>query len=442
MTGSIQNVDSIGAAPQKPSVLIVAMNYAPELAGTAPYTRDLAVALSRDFNVTVLSGVPHYPEWSIHDGFDAWKTTTRESGVRVTRLRHFVPRQPTTLLRLLHELTFACRVLTQRTSSPDVVIAVSPPLLGAFAALLVARRKEVPLGLIVQDIYTAGIKELGKDGGLLRLPAALMSRIESVLLQRSAGIVTIDKRFADNLRSIGHIGGDKVAIINNWNHLPEVSISRAAYREQMGWADKYVVLHAGNMGEKQGLESVVDAARAAEVSGLPLQYVLMGDGSQRRLLKSRAADVGCLEFRPAVPSDQYAQMLRAADLLLINERLGVAEMSLPSKLSSYCAAGRPIVAAVDPSGATATMLRATGAGVLIPPGDAHALNSASLDLLGDPAALTECCASGKAFAVRRFGPDSAMAEYRQWLSDLLSRTRGRADDETAARISRTNGDAA
>jgi glycosyltransferase involved in cell wall biosynthesis len=129
-------------------------------------------------------------------------------------------------------------------------------------------------------------------------------------------------------------------------------------------------------------------------------------------------------------------------LLLINERLGVAEMSLPSKLSSYCAAGRPIVAAVDPSGATATMLRATGAGVLIPPGDAHALNSASLDLLGDPAALTECCASGKAFAVRRFGPDSAMAEYRQWLSDLLSRTRGRADDETAARISRTNGDAA
>lgn len=404
-------------------IMLVAMNYAPELSGTAPYTTGWAHHLAEHHDVAVLAGHPHYPEWRVHEGYGGWRTDTIEDGVRIRRLRHYVPARTSSLRRAWHEISFALRVLTQQTGTPDVVLAVSPPLFGALAASRLARRSRVPFGLVVQDIYASGVRELGAGH---RRSTDAIAALERHVVNAADGVLTIHDRFATTLRT--GLGADpsNLAIVGNWSTLsardPVGERPRATERGQTA----FVVLHAGNMGAKQGLENVIAAAQLAEAEQLPIRYVLMGDGNQRPGLEQAAAGLSSLEFRPSADPATYAEILRAADVLLVNERAGVAEMSLPSKLTSYCAAGRPIVAAVHPAGATANVIRETGAGILVPPGNPELLNGAVLRVRDDPDFAARLGENGLSYSRKNHSQSAAMAAYDEWLDRLLSNARPRS----------------
>ena len=391
------------------------MNYAPEVSGTAPYTHRMALTLAREHQVEVLAGMPHYPEWRLHSGYSGWRRNSVEDGVRIRRLRHVIPRRPNPLSRLLHELTFAARVVTQRVERPDVVVTVSPPLFGALAALVVARRMRVPFGLIVQDIYSAGVQELALDKGLARHAAAWIGLVEQYIVNRAAHIATIHERFAVRLRALSRRKDPNITIIHNWTHLCGGSRSPEQQRKLLGWRDRHILLHAGNMGEKQGLENIVEAARDADRRSLPLTYVLLGDGNQRPLLQRLAQGIRSIQFLPSAAADEYSSILRAADVLVVNERVGVAEMSVPSKLTSYCAAARPILAAVSSGGATGETLSRSRAGVLAPPGDPRALNDAALELVNSADRVAELGNNGRRFAKKHFDEQAAVQQYEAWI---------------------------
>lgn len=396
------------------------MNHGPELSGTAPYTTGWAQDMARRHDVLVLAGVPHYPEWRVHDGYGAWRTDTVEHGVRVRRLRHVVPSRTSPARRVAHETSFAARVLTQRPTAPDVVVAVSPPLFGAAAAARLARRFDVPFGLVVQDIYSEGLRELGHGAG--RVSIALTD-LESRVVRRAGAVLTISERFRDTLTGALGADPDRVRVVGNWTHVPPSRTDRDATRAALGWGGERVVLHAGNMGAKQGLGNVVAAARRAQDRGLAVRFVLLGDGNQRPALAADAAGAAQLQFLPSADQDRYADLLAAADVLLVNEAPGVAEMSLPSKLTSYCSAGRPILAAVGAAGATAEALRASGAGVVVPPGEPDALVDGALAILADPVRAGAMGDRGRAHAASDQSATTALAGYERWLDDLISSTR-------------------
>lgn len=397
-------------------VLLVAMNYDPERSGTAPYTTAWAQDMARRHDVLVLAGVPHYPEWRVHDGYGAWHADTVEAGVRVRRLRHVVPSTTSPARRLAHETSFAARVLGQRLPAPDVVAAVSPPLFGAAAAARLAARYRVPFGLVVQDVYGPGLRELGHRPGRA---AAALGRLEARVVGSADAVLTISERFRTTVTAA--LGADpaRVSVVGNWSHVPQPGTDRAVVRSAFGWGSESVVLHAGNMGVKQGLENVVAAARRADERGLPLRFVLLGDGNQRRALAAAAAGVSRLQFLPPADQSGYADVLAAADVLLVNELPGVAEMSLPSKLTSYCAAGRPVLAAVGATGATAEALRATGAGVVVPPGAPDALVDAALGIIADPVEAAARGARGRAHADAS-SARAALDRYEHWLTGLVT----------------------
>lgn len=409
------------AGGRRLSVLLVAMNYAPERSGTAPYTTAWAEHMARRHDVVVLAGVPHYPEWRVHDGYGAWRTVGVEGGARLVRLRHIVPSRTTPLQRLLHESSFALRVLTQRSGPPDVVVAVSPPLFGAAAALVRARRFRVPFGVVVQDLYSEGVRELGAGRGG---PAGAADLLESAVLRRADRVLTIHDRFAARMTDRLGVAADRVSIVGNWSQVPAPTRPREDQRAELGWGSDVVVLHAGNMGAKQGLETVVEAARRADAAGLPVRYVLLGDGNQRPALQELAAGVRRLEFRPPTSPTEYAEMLNAADVLLVCEKPGVAEMSLPSKLTSYCAAGRPIVAATGSGGGTATVVAESGAGIVVPPGDPEAVNDAVLALAADPQRAAALAARGLEYSRARHAAAASFERYDRWLADLAARGGG------------------
>ena len=131
---------------------------------------------------------------------------------------------------------------------------------------------------------------------------------------------------------------------------------------------------------KQGLDNVIEAARLADSRGDHVRFVLLGDGAERARLEEHAAGVQSLQFIRPLDDTGFVQALASADVLLVNELPGVSEMAVPSKLTSYFAAGRPVLAATDADGITAAEVLGAGAGVVVPAGDPQEVLDGALGL--------------------------------------------------------------
>jgi colanic acid biosynthesis glycosyl transferase WcaI len=145
-----------------------------------------------------------------------------------------------------------------------------------------------------------------------------------------------------------------------------------------------LAVHAGNMGAKQGLENVVDAARLADEKNAPVRFILVGAGSERQALDEYARGVSRLSFADPLAENEFRLALGAADVLLVNEKPGVSEMAMPSKLTSCFGASRPVIAATDRHGITASEIAAIDAGVVVEAGDPAGLLEAIMPLRDDP----------------------------------------------------------
>ena len=382
-------------------VLFVAINYAPELSGTAPYTAGAAEYLaSQGDEVQVLTGFPHYPNWSV-SAESRGRLSHREelAGVDVHRLRHFVPASQSAAKRALYELTFSAHLFAHRhMQHPDVVVAVVPNLVSAVSAVRIAGRAGAKLVVWIQDSMAAAASQSGISGG--QTVARMVSSLERYVIHKADTVIVISDGFRKLVEGEG-ANPDKVVLIRNWSHLHPPSADRASTRLQLGWGeDEIIALHAGNMGLKQGLDNIVAAGLLAAEDEKSVRFVLMGDGSQRKQLQRMTEGASNMEFLPPAPSDAYSDVLAAADVLLINEAETVFDMSLPSKLTSYLMAGRPVLAAVSPLGGTAREVEQTGAGSVIESGRPDLLLQEVVALGADSSAAKARGALGPEYAQR------------------------------------------
>lgn len=397
-------------------VLVIGLNYSPELTGIAPYTAGMARGLARDHDVQVVTAHPHYPAWQVSEGYGGWRRSERFEGVQLERLKHLVPSQPTGLSRIVSEATFAGRALAPGTSRPDAIVVVTPALLPVASALALGRRWRVPVGVVVQDLYGKAFNELQLLGGRLDRP---VHALESALLNRADGVVAIHRRMADAIERDLEVHNSKVTVIPNWAHVQAPTGDRERRRRELGWDDgRFVVTHAGNMGAKQGLDHLVAAARLAESQGRAVRFVLIGSGGARPSLEQGAAGLSTIEFVDQLPGEAFMDTLSASDALLLHERPGMKEMCVPSKLTTYFAAGRPVLAATDADSAGAFEVGASQAGVVTRPGDPQALLSAVNSLRA--ADRDQLGANGFAYARDQLSEEVAVDRYRSWVAALLS----------------------
>lgn len=404
------------------SVVILSINYAPEPTGIAPYTTGLAMGLAeRGNNVLVLTGYPHYPDWKRNEVGTRFRSEGVVDGVRVRRLRHVVPPRLSWIGRAAMEMSFGLQLLTSRWQRPDVVICVTPPLLAATMAAVRTRLtwRRPALGILVQDLYSRGIAETGAASGWL---AGALRLVESLALRLGDGVSVIHTGFINDLTDQLGVDERRIRVIRNWTHVkaPDPSAS-AAFRNAHGWRDDdVVVVHAGNMGYKQGLENVIAAAALTGDADRNVRFVLLGDGNQRAELEAAAVGIPSLEILRPIGEDEFPAALGAADVLLVNERPGVAQMSVPSKLTSYFNAGKPIVAATDAQGLTARELAASGAGVCVPADRPDLLLQEALRLGTDRELAAKLGDAGRRYCDDLLRPDSAMDRYEQWVLDLAA----------------------
>lgn len=400
-------------------VAVIGINYAPEPTGSAPYTTGLAETLAEvAASVTVVCGIPHYPAWRPEPAYRwRWCSAYTRNGVDVHHLRHYVPPRQSAGHRLLWEGTFLAHAASHRLRRrPDIVIASTPSLSGAVAAGRLARRHGAALGVVVQDLVGQAVTGSGLSGG--RRVAWLAGAVERSVLRQADRVAVVSDTFRPQLASYG-VGDDAIVSLPNWTHIPPPTSPRSETRKHLGWSeDESVILHTGNMGLKQNLDNVVAAAR---LSPAGVRFVLVGDGSQRSALEAQARGVPNVQLLPPVTVNQYPDLLAAADVLLVNERASVAGMSLPSKLTSYLAAGRPVLAAVSAEGACARELRRTGgAAECVLPDDPPALAAAAVRLSDAPAIRQRMADRGREYARLELGAGVARQRCLAFASALLT----------------------
>lgn len=406
------------------AVTVLGINYAPEPFGIAPYTTGLCRGLaSRGYSVNVVTGMPHYPEWQLPAEY-RWKWTSSEmvDGVSLKRVRHSVPARASNGRRLLMEATFGARAAASRWNRPDVVICTTPALISTAAQCLrrrVAVRHRPAFGVWVQDLYAVGLSETQNAGSAA---AGLVGRLESWVMQEADAIVVAHDRFRDQVVQAAQVDPAKITTIRNWTHVQSSGTTdRTESRGRLGWADhETVVLHAGNMGVKQGLENVVRAAQIADKDQLNLRFVLMGDGNQRCTLEALAGQTTRLEIRDPLPQRDFAAALTAADILLVNERPGVAEMSIPSKLTSYFQSGTPVLASISPESNAAQEIRDSKAGIVVQGGDPALLVNAAASLGGDADLRTRLGANGVEYAAAELSEKASIDKFDQWITRMLA----------------------
>lgn len=403
------------------SVTIMGLNYSPEHTGIAPYTSRFAAALAAASDeVKVIAGYPHYPQWSVQSGYGGLSMRETIDDVPVRRFRHPVPQHPRTLNRAAMEVIFGLRSAFSSWGRPEVVLLVTPALFSTAILAVAAKCRKVPTVIWVQDIYSLGVTQTGATG---RRTARIIRWVETAALSSGTTIVVIHDRFKRYL--VQELGLDpaNVVVVRNWAHtdFPRAQDvgTRASIRRVHGWDDtSIIVLHAGNMGAKQGLDNVVQASKLAYQENSKVRFVLLGDGNQSERLKALGVNDN-LQFIAPLPAGEFESTLAAADILLVNELPGLTEMSVPSKLTTYFASGLPVIAATDESSTTAEEIMISGGGIRVDPDSPESLLKAAESLYADSDRAALLGQSGRQFAKEMLSSDSAVALLRRVLKSAM-----------------------
>ncbi len=410
-------------------ILIYGLNYSPELTGVGKYSGEMADWLAlQGHEIRVVTAPPYYPEWAVHPGFSG-SSFSRSSGAMaggsqavVYRCPLWVPQKPGGFTRLLHLFSFAASssplVLAQCFWRPDVVLVIAPTLFCAPAGWLAARLCGARAWLHIQDFEVDAAFSLGilKNNLLRRLVLAT----ESILLRRFDRVSSISFNMVQRLSGKGVLS-DRQITFPNWvdleaiHPLPAVSPMRAEF----GIAENEVmVLYSGNMGEKQGLDILLDAADSlAAVPGL--RFVMCGEGAERRILEQKYRHLTNVAWLPLQPMDRLNDLLNAADIHALPQRGGAADLVMPSKLTGMMASGRPTVAAAVPGSEIARAVE--GAGILAPPGDVASFAAAIVRLAADSTLRKTLGEAARTRAVATMGKAAVLADFLRNL-EVVSET--------------------
>jgi colanic acid biosynthesis glycosyl transferase WcaI len=391
-------------------ILVYGLNFSPELTGIGKFTGDLAPALSQKrHSVRVVTAPPYYPEWHVGHGYSAWRYITEretDAPLIVYRSPLWVPAKPTGAKRLIHLASFAFfsvpLLLRQLIWRPDVVIVIAPAFFCAPGGWLTARLCGARAWLHIQDFEVDAAFSLGilRHNGLKRIVLC----IERMVMRRFDRVSTISRRMIERLTDKG-ISPDRQVLFPNW---VDIGLGNEA--------DEVLVLYSGNMGEKQGMEVLLDAAELLQ-SEPRLRFLLCGDGASRARLESRYHHLKNVVWMELQPLDQLNALLNAADIHALPQRADAADLVMPSKLTGMMASGRPTVAAA--AAGTEIAMAVEGAGLVVPPGDARAFADAVKQLAEDAPARARLGAAARQRAINTMGKDAILDRFAKDLVALV-----------------------
>lgn len=412
-------------------ILIYGLNYAPELTGIGKYTGEMAAWLAaRGHEVRVVAAPPYYPAWSIREDYRGklYRTERSSAGTpTVFRTPLYVPAKPTGLKRVAHLASFMLGSLPvmarQAFWKPELVFTVEPTFFCAPVALAVAQAAGAASWLHVQDFEVDAAFDLGllPARGLLHDVALGLERTFTLGFTR---VSSISAKMVERAAVKG-VPEERIRLFPNWVDVDAVYPQGGAvgnfFLQKLGLEGKIILLYSGNMGAKQGLELLAPLARSFEQDPR-VHFIFCGDGAFRPQLESLVAGCVNVTLLPLQPFEQLNDLLNAADIHLLPQRAGAADLVMPSKLTGMLSSGRPVVATADAGTQVAQVVEGSGlddaCGLVVPAEDSQELHDAVARLVEDAALRHRLGENARRYAVEHLGRDQVLTQFERDLQEL------------------------
>ena len=408
-------------------IILLSMNFAPELTGIGKYSGEMAEALvARGHEVVVVCAPPYYPAWKLGEGYSNQAYTRAEPrrGLTVLRCPVWLPKRLGGLARLVHLASFALSsfpvLMWLALSRPAMVFTVAPALFCAPAGWLAARIAGATSWLHIQDFEMDAAFEMGLLKG--KRIRELFEGGERRLLRAFDRVSTISRRMVQQLEKKG-VAADRRELLPNWVDIAQVQPGdrSLALRHRLGIAERHhVCLFSGTLNRKQSLDTIVDAARLL-AAHREIVVVICGNGELRGSLEAAARDLANVRFLDLQPVEELNALLNMADIHLLPQLRGAADLVMPSKLAGMLASGRPVIAGAAAGTEIASVVE--GRGLVTEPESAAGFATAIIALCEDAARRAALGAEGRLYAERTLST-SAVFDRLQAQFALAAPARG------------------
>ena len=329
-------------------------------------------------DVSILTGLPNYPQGKLYEGY-SYASSGREEykGMRIVRVPIVTRGRGSGLRLAINYLSFA---LLASIMGPfrckdkyDLIFVYEPsPITVMIPAIVLKKIRKVPIILWVQDLWPESLSATGavKSNTVL----ALIGRMVRYFYQQSDKILIQSQAFK---KSIIEIGGAEEKIIYYPNYAEAFYskiTSELLHDDTQILPEGFRVVFAGNIGAAQDFETILSAAEYTKHKP-EIKWIVIGDGRERKRVEQEVKRRGlqeCVYLIGKHPAEKMPTFFSLADALLVTlKREPIFALTIPSKVQSYLAAAKPIVAALEGEGSR--IIEESRAGLTSPPGDPEAL---------------------------------------------------------------------
>lgn len=407
-------------------ILVFGINYSPDLTGIGKYTGEMCSFLAaKGHQVTMVTAHPYYPHWELHSDYPkfVWKKE-KIDGVKVYRCPLYIPSDPTAIKKIIHESSFIISAFPVWLSmffkkKHDYVIGINPPFHLTVFPLVYKWVKGAKMVSHIQDLQIDVVKDLEIIRNQTLLKA--MFGVESYFLKKSNSVSTISLGMQRKIASKG-IESHKQWMFPNWVDVDFIKPipKENSLREDFGLkeSDK-VVLYSGNMGEKQGLEAILEVAEKFK-SQENLKFVIVGSGGAKSRLEEMAGEMELknVQFFPLQPYEDLARLLAIADVHLVLQKEEASDLVMPSKLTGILSAGGVALITALPKTSLYEQVKKHEMGVLINPGSNEALYHGIKDCL-ESVDVEKIKFNARNYALKYLAKDSVLGKFEQDLIEGL-----------------------
>jgi len=407
-------------------ILVYGINFSPELTGIGKYTGEWVHWLSaQNHECRVITTPPYYPAWKIGKGFSPFSfTKEKQQNLIIYRCPLWVPQKPKIISRLVHLFSFTLSsfpvLMSQLAWKPDVIICIAPSFFCAPQAMLFSKLIRAKSWLHFQDFEICAMFGTGMLSSMQKLNN-MAHAVQSLFTRRFDRISTISHTMCNSAKK-RKVSLDPVIFFPNWVDINFITprANGITFRQKWGIDNNTkVVLYSGNLGKKQGLELIVEAAGRL-TKEKSILFIIVGDGAHRSTLQKMVTrkKLPNIRFYPLQPYELLPDLLKFADIHLIIQKKGTGDSFLPSKLTSILSVGgHSIITAEKGTELHHIVKKHPGIGRVIPPKNPEFLATEIVNLLADNRSSYNAVARN--YAETNLGKEAVLSRFEKELTQLL-----------------------
>lgn len=405
-------------------ILLIGGNFLPEPTGIGKYNGEMVQWLAQNgYECTVITTQPYYPQWKVQEpytnkGYLKEIIETPGKPITVYRCPQYVPGNPSGKKRLLQEFSFTCSSFIRLLGvlgkkKYDYVLTVVPPFQLGLHALLYKKLRGAKFLYHVQDLQIEAARDLQmiKSKSLIKG----LFGLEKFVLKQADVVSSISKGM---IKKVEAKTGKEVVFLPNWvdmNFFYPLS-NRNELKIKAGFAaDDILVLYSGAIGEKQGLEMILESAARLK-NNKRIKFLVCGSGPYKEKLIDQAnqRELDNVHFIPLQPFEQFNAFLNMADVHLVIQKKGASDLVMPSKLTTILAVGGVALVTAEKGSSLYEVVEENNMGVLVDPENEEAFSNALLKIIDED--LSFIRNNARRYAEEHLAIDKVLGKYTEHLN--------------------------